>query len=120
MKYNQIYQYIAYLEEAKNTDISHSYINCEGAVVPFIKYAEEVDCLIKCLYDEHLIKQDYDQIIKKYEEIPLMKEENPLEYLEALISKIIIQERFKEGSISENISNGTLLELIKEIQRKDI
>ena len=64
MKYKKIYEYIPYLEKLENTDDGYNFISKEST--PLLTFDLEIITLREDLYNEGVIHQDYNKILKDY------------------------------------------------------
>lgn len=120
MKYNKIYNSIPYLEQVSHTYEAYTYISSEDKNIPHIKYSDEIQIFLQNCYQEKLINENYATIKNKYcLSNDSCNEDTPMEVIEALISQIIIKDRFVDGFLIERIYNGELLSLLKLLQNKD-
>ena len=124
MKYKKIQEYIPYLEKLENTDDGYNFISKEST--PLLTFDREIITLREDLYNEGVIHQDYNKILKDYygdRNVKTLKDEDvkkaPTIVVEALISNIIKQDRFVEGLLISCLKNGSLLFLIKELKKRE-
>ncbi len=129
MKYRKIYEYIPYLESVIHTDDGFQWISTEDektvGCFPCMQLSGELDGFLAALYEEEIMNPEYAEIYqsrygdRNFKDILDGLESENADTVTAVLAHIIRQNRFVEGLFVSCVRDGTILRLVRLLQKKE-